>query len=257
MTTPNLLTQANGQAPVSSEPQGLDAGLDLLPELPADAAAAVLEPTPAPVEAAAPAATPPPPPQPDVLSQREQELARREQDFAQQQRLQRVQQSVMTYYEDRLAGYARAYEQQGLDAEQARTLAGEMAKRDAQLGWQQYQGKMALERLIAKEEGVPVDALANLWDETAMRQEAARYKRSGGPQNEELAAVKRQLAELKQLLQKSGTPAQEFNQPSNRGGVRVTADNIDQLYNQWEVAHPNQAGNPYEARYRTVVFGER
>ena len=250
MVTPNLLAQTNGRPPETLDiiVAEVDASPELLAEPTPDATS-----TPEPVAEATP--PPPPPPQPDVLTQREQELARREQDFAQQQRLQRVQQSVMTYYEDRLAGYARAYEQQGLDAEQARTLAGEMAKRDAQLGWQQYQGKMALERLIAKEEGVPVDALANLWDETAMRQEAARYKRSGGPQNEELAAVKRQLAELKQLLQKSGTPAQEFNQPSNRGGVRVTADNIDQLFKQWEVAHPGQDGNPYLARYRQIVNG--
>ena len=252
MTTPNLLLQTNG---VSSPPLDIPLASDeVLLELPDPSAEGLPLPDPS-AEGPSPSAEGPAPPAPDPLGQREQEIARREQEFVQAQRIQVVQQNVLGFYQSQRDQYLRTEVAQSMDPQQAQSWADAMARKDAHLGWQQYQGKMALERLGARETGVPQDVLANLWDENAMREEAARYKRGGGPQNEEVAALKRQVAELMGMVQRGQAPAQNFNQPGGAGRVRVTTGNIDQLYMGWERTHPNQPGNPYEGRYRKLLNG--
>lgn len=249
MTTPSLAIQTNGAAETTPAPDALQ---DILADVPAGAA-----PEPSLEVAAEPPRTPDAigTPEVDALTRREQEIGRREQEFAQQQRVDRVQKRVLDYYQQKVREYTPTYEQQGFDSAQAQAAADRDARKDAQLGWQQYQHKMVLERLVAREEGVPIEVLESHWDETAMRQEAARYKRSGGPQNEELTAVKRQLAELQEQFRKAQVPAQPFNQPGSPGRPRVTTENLEVLYNAWDRAHPNQQGNPYEEQLRRVMNG--
>jgi hypothetical protein len=159
----------------------------------------------------------------------------------------------MGYYNSQLSAYRTQYVAQGFETDQANALADSLARKDAQVAWHQVQYRMALERLVAREEGVPLDVLQNAPDEATMRQEAARYKRSGGPQNEELQTLKRQLTELQAQVQRGQTPPQQFNQPGGPGRPRVTDSTIDGLYMAWERAHPNQPGNPYEDRYRATL----
>jgi hypothetical protein len=86
-----------------------------------------------------------------------------------------------------------------------------------------------------------------------MRQRAKNYKLTGGPASEEVAQLRREVAELRAAQHKAEVRPTTYNRPGGGAGVRVTNDNIDELFMGWERQHPNQSGNPYEDRYRKLM----
>ncbi len=137
---------------------------------------------------------------------------------------------------------------QGVDEATARTY-GVLEARQQVDAYRAEQATLRATRIeLTYQHGVPEEQLLNFQDEASMRHYAEQYANTTGPQAKELTELKARLA----TLEKGRVPTQEFNRPGGAGGQRVTSDNIDQLFVQFDNDHPGQA-NPYEARYRKFL----
>jgi len=143
---------------------------------------------------------------------------------------------------------------QGVDEATARQLG----ILEAQSQVNAYRAEQAILRAtrteLTHQHGVPEEQLLNFQDEASMRHYAEQYANTTGPQARELTALKKEFADFKSQILKSGVPAQTFNQPGGAGGQRVTSENIDKLYVDFMTEHPGQ-NNPYETRYRIFLNG--
>ena len=151
-----------------------------------------------------------------------------------------------------------------LPSEQARTLATKEANNTRsvyQLRRQQQEiitgatSKLELVLQLAEEHGLGLDGARKLMqynsgDEMTM---GARLLRT---QSVEAEASNTRIKSLEDRLAKyEKKPITPQNFDSNMPGLvaaATTSDNIDKLYMDHEIAHPNQP-NPYEAAYRKVV----
>lgn len=140
----------------------------------------------------------------------------RERQVAERERLNNVGQQIRGFYNQQ---YQRYYQQYALDygEDRAKELADSLAKKDAESGLRQFREKIALERLVSREEGVPPEILQEYWDEATMRQRAQNYKATGGADKAELEQLKKELAELKEQLHRGSVQPTNYNQPGSTG----------------------------------------
>ena len=76
---------------------------------------------------------------------------------------------------------------------------------------------------------------------------------------EQLARREKHYAGLEadvKALKVAQVPVQTLNNSNGDagGGVAATSENIDKLWTDYDIAHPNQV-NPYDAQYRKLLFG--
>ena len=222
------------------------------------------EPQPQPISAPAVPAGPTAEQTAVYQFQRQQaQLAQQQQALAAQQR-QVAEQRAETSQRDI---YARAYAsaqseiQQRIDQGQEPGLAREAAEHKwalsaerqirAQLATErQQQDKMDGAVYLSQHTGMPVPALMAYQTPDEMIMAAQQYVQSMGPRNQEIEALKAQVA----ALTRGQVPVQKYAQPGGAAGRQVaTRDNVDALYVNWERDHPNQTGNPYEGQYRKFL----
>jgi len=91
--------------------------------------------------------------------------------------------------------------------------------------------KRNLEKLVSMETGVPRDQLKDLWDEQAMRNKAAEFKRMGGPDSQIVKQLEARVARAEAALKRNGIPAQTYNQPGGTSGGGGDADLIRKYAN--------------------------
>ncbi len=178
---------------------------------------------------------------PDEAAQLRTENARLTQEVQKQQQLAedtKITEAAGQYAQRRAAHYVQ---NQGMDEETANYI-GNVEAEGQMYRYQALQQKLRADRMeISQQFGVPVQELAGFNDEAAMRHHAEQYSNTIGPQAKELAAMKKEIADLK----KGQVPAnQKFNQPSGSGRIRVTSQNIDALH---------LAGKITDARYRRFL----
>lgn len=171
--------------------------------------------------------------------------AREQQQVAEQAQLQNT---AAEYAQTRITYHMG----QGLDEATARQLGVADARAEVN-AYRAEEATLRAARLeLVHQHGVPEEQLRNFHDEASMRHYAEQYANTTGPQARELTALKKEFADFKSQILKSGVPAQPYNRPGGVGGQRVTSDNIDKVYVDFENEHPGEA-NPYEARYRQFL----
>lgn len=136
-----------------------------------------------------------------------------------------------------IAGQIRQDHQQRLQTSVSRLMAQGFSEQDARQWAEpavnartealayQYQNKLSTERLVALEEGVPQEILADYWDEPTMRQRAQNYKATGGADRSELEKLRKEFNDFKAQAAKeraSRVPPQPYNQPN--GNNRPNSD---------------------------------
>ncbi len=224
---------------ISAEPEVVETGLEDINQ-PVDLVEEVLEAAQDGAEAPTPTAEPDSQ-APDEATQLRADNLRLTQEVQKQQQLAddaKITEAAGQYAQKRAAHYVQS---QGMDEETANYI-GSVEAEGQMYRYQALQQKTRADRLeISQQFGIPAQELSGFSDEAAMRHHAEQYSNTIGPQAKEMAAMKKEIEQLK----KGQVPAnQQFNQPGGTGGTRVTSQNIDALH---------LAGKISDARYRKFL----
>jgi hypothetical protein len=185
-----------------SQPDLLDAPLDA----PIDA----FSPEPEPEPEATP--EPEPTPAPDEMATLRAEnarLTREAEARARENQEMEIQSTALEFAQQRINHYI----QQNYDEQVARQLAISETREQVN-AFRAEQAVLRATRIeLSQQFGVPQEQLLNFRDEAAMRHYAEQYANTMGPNANELAALRAEVAALK----KGMVPAQSYNNPGNSG----------------------------------------
>jgi len=168
---------------------------------------------------------------PDPIEEREKALETKEAQFAEQQDNLELHSQLRGYGNQQLQAHARELEQQGYYPEQIEKIARDRAEKDIAIAAYQIQNKRNLEKLISLETGIPRTQLKDIWDEQAMRDKAAEFKRSGGAESQVVKNLEARVARAEAALRRNNIPAQTYNQPGRSAGGGSDADLIRRYAN--------------------------
>ena len=245
MTTPAIVEQTAGQ-PVPQPSATTPEVLELVQATP-DLVPAAAPPTPPPSSAPpAEPGTPSPIARQEVsteLADARRQLAQFQADKQQQELDTAVAQETQAKYREALARGVSEEDALWM-AESYRSMAHRVSQERQQLQQQQQNliGKQRAALFYGKQYGVDPGVLMTANTQEEMMAIGEREKR-----------YMAQEVRLK-ALEQARVPAQTLNASngSRAGAITVTSDNIDQLWLEHEMSHPD-GPNPYEATYRRLM----
>ncbi len=152
---------------------------------------------------------------------------------------------IRSFYAQKYNEYYQQYSPEYGD-EGARAWAESLSRKDAEGAVAQVRWKMAMERLIAREEGVPEEILHGQWTESTMRERAKNYKATGGADKAKVNQLERELAELREQLHKGVVRPANYN---DSGSSRPGNDSYQDLLKSGKPLPPSSEIDRITSRY--------